>query len=147
MRVSDDAACRRVNEAPENEQASHQERPLHARSGVATARATFLINHFELFGLKQVWQALRGRQPTMPGFREPFLYRLVRHPLNVGWIITFWAIPVMSYGHLLFAVVASGYILIAVHFEERDLRRAHPEYADYSRRVPMLIPRWKARKA
>ena len=102
--------------------------------------STFLINHFELFGLQQVWQNLRGKRATEARFREPLLYKIVRHPLYVGWLMTFWAIPTMTLGHLVFAIGASAYILVAIQFEERDLIRAHPEYAEYRRRVPMLIP-------
>lgn len=102
--------------------------------------ATFLINHFELFGLRQVWRHLRGLGPTPVEFKEPFLYKVVRHPLYVGWITAFWAIPTMTAGHLVFALVATGYILVAIQLEERDLMSFHPEYAEYLKRVPMLIP-------
>ncbi len=108
--------------------------------------STFLINHFDLFGLRQVWQYLRGRDATPVGFGEPLLYKLVRHPLYVGFIVAFWAIPTMTTGHLEFALGATGYILVAVRFEERDLRRLHPEYAGYSHRVPMLIPELGTRR-
>jgi protein-S-isoprenylcysteine O-methyltransferase Ste14 len=102
--------------------------------------STFLINHFDLFGLRQVWFALRG-EPYQPlPFKTPFLYRYVRHPLYVGWFIVFWAAPSMSMTHLLFALATSAYILIAIQFEERDLMAIHPEYAGYRRSVPMLVP-------
>ena len=107
--------------------------------------STFLINHFELFGLTQVWRYLRGVGSPPARFKTPLLYRIVRHPLYVGWIIAFWAIPTMTVGHLVFALGATGYILVAIWFEERDLMDFHPEYAEYRKRVPMLVPglRWK----
>jgi protein-S-isoprenylcysteine O-methyltransferase Ste14 len=102
---------------------------------------TFLINHFDLFGLRQVWLHLRGRPYTPLHFGTPGPYRVVRHPLYVGWFLAFWATPTMTVTHLLFAVMTTGYILIAIQLEERDLVDAHPEYAEYRRRVPMLVPR------
>jgi methanethiol S-methyltransferase len=101
---------------------------------------TFLINHFDLFGLRQVWLHLRGRPYQPLPFTMPGPYRLVRHPLYVGWLFAFWATPTMTVTHLLFAVATTAYILIAIRFEERDLVDVHPEYADYRKRVPMLIP-------
>ena len=109
--------------------------------------STFLINHFELFGLRQVWRPLKGLPPAENAFREPSLYRFVRHPLYVGWFFAFWAIPTMTAGHLLFAAVASAYILVAIQLEERDLIRFHPEFAGYRERVPMLIPRLVRKRA
>jgi protein-S-isoprenylcysteine O-methyltransferase Ste14 len=104
--------------------------------------STFLIGHFDLFGLKQVLAASRERRYAEPSFREPVLYRLVRHPLMVGFLISFWAVPDMSVGRLLFAAVASGYILVAVRLEEHDLRRQLGEpYQRYLDRVPRFIPR------
>lgn len=102
---------------------------------------TFLINHFDLFGLRQVWLFLRGKPYTNVRFVTPLPYRIVRHPLYVGWLLAFWCAPTMSATHLLFAIGTTAYILIAIQFEERDLRTAHPEYAEYQRRVPMLVPR------
>jgi methanethiol S-methyltransferase len=102
--------------------------------------STFLINHFDLFGLRQVWLYFRRRPYTEIPFRTPALYKLVRHPLYVGWLFAFWCAPTMTAAHLLFAVLTTAYILIAIQFEERDLTRAFPEYATYRERVPMLIP-------
>jgi protein-S-isoprenylcysteine O-methyltransferase Ste14 len=102
--------------------------------------ATFLINHFDLFGLRQVWLNLRGVPYTNLAFSTPGLYRIVRHPLYVGWLLMFWAAPVMTVAHLVFALGTTIYILIAIQFEERDLVQAHTEYAEYRRRVPMIIP-------
>jgi len=102
--------------------------------------ATFVINHFDLFGLRQVWRNLRGQPQSELCFTTPFLYRIVRHPLYVGWFFAFWCTPVMTATHLFFAMVTTSYILIAIRFEERDLIRMHPEYAEYRKQVPMLIP-------
>ena len=105
--------------------------------------ATFLINHFDLFGLRQVWLYLVGKEYTLLKFGTPGLYKWVRHPLYVGWFFAFWATPTMTVAHLVFALLTTGYILIAIQLEERDLLDVHPEYAGYRKRVPMLIPRFR----
>jgi protein-S-isoprenylcysteine O-methyltransferase Ste14 len=104
--------------------------------------STFMIGHFEMFGMRQVLSRARVVSDAESGFREPWFYRLVRHPLMVGFFIVFWAVPEMSYGRLFFAVASTGYILIAVRFEEHDLRRdLGEEYERYAERVPRFIPR------
>ncbi len=110
---------------------------------------TFLIDHFDLFGLAQVWRQLRGTAHAEPRFRTPSLYRLVRHPLYVGWLVIFWAAPTMTAAHLLFALVTTAYILVAIRLEERDLLRFHgADYAAWRARTPMLLPRlFGSRKA
>lgn len=103
--------------------------------------STFLINHFDLFGLRQVYLYQRGKAYTEVGFKMHFLYKLVRHPLLLGFIIAFWATPTMTLGHLLFALVTTAYMLIAIQLEERDSLHAHgATYAAYQRQVPMLLP-------
>ena len=103
--------------------------------------STFLINHFELFGLRQVVARLLGWQIPAPVFRTPFLYKRIRHPLYLGFLLAFWATPVMTVGHLLFAVGMTVYILIGIYFEERDLVDLFgDEYRRYREKVSMLIP-------
>lgn len=103
--------------------------------------STFLINHFELFGLQQAWFNLQGREAGRPQMRKPMLYKLVRHPLYLGFFIAFWSTPVMSYGHLLLAGGMSVFMLVAIRLEERDLvAQFGQDYEEYRGRVGMLIP-------
>ena len=114
---------------------------LYAAGWLTVLIATFLINHFDLFGLRQVSLYLARKLYTYLEFRTPLFYRYVRHPLYVGWLIAFWATPTMTGAHLLFAVLTSAYILMAIRWEEHDLVIVHgSKYQDYRKRVPKLIP-------
>jgi protein-S-isoprenylcysteine O-methyltransferase Ste14 len=124
----------------ENESAQILIHVLFAFGWLLVLVSTFLINHFDLFGLRQVWLNLNNLPYTPLNFKMPFLYGLVRHPLYLGWLFAFWATPTMTIAHLVFAVATTAYILIAIQLEERDLMDAHPEYAQYRRATPMIIP-------
>jgi methanethiol S-methyltransferase len=103
--------------------------------------STFLLNHFELFGLQQAWQNLRNRTAADPQFRTPFFYRLVRHPLYTGFLIAFWAAPVMTVSRMVFAAGMTAFVLVAIRLEERDLVAFFGDrYRDYRRQVGMLLP-------
>lgn len=115
---------------------------LSAAGWVTVLYATFLIDHFELFGLRQALRHAAGRAPRPAVFRERSLYRVTRHPLMLGFLVAFWSVPVMRWDGLLFAATVTAYVLgLGLVLEERDLRAAHGErYADYARRVPRLLP-------
>jgi methanethiol S-methyltransferase len=106
--------------------------------------STFLINHFELFGLHQVVLHLFGRKAAEPHFKAPAFYKVVRHPIYLGFIIAFWAAPTMTFGHLLFTGVTTAYIMVGIMLEERDLLELFgDEYRRYRQRVSMLVPFWR----
>jgi protein-S-isoprenylcysteine O-methyltransferase Ste14 len=103
--------------------------------------STFLINHFDLFGLRQTWMYFRGKPYTQLVFRLPDFYKIVRHPLYVGFLVAFWSASTMTFTHLLFAILTTGYILVAIRFEEKDLIKQFGEkYIDYKKVAPMLLP-------
>jgi protein-S-isoprenylcysteine O-methyltransferase Ste14 len=115
---------------------------LFATGWLMVPTVSLMINHFDLFGTRQVWLYLRGREYTSLPFRTPMLYSQIRHPLYIGWALAFWATPTMTVGHLLLAAGMTAYMLLAVVFEERDLL-AHfgRQYEEYRNRVPMFVPR------
>jgi protein-S-isoprenylcysteine O-methyltransferase Ste14 len=114
---------------------------LQAMGWALVLLSSFLINHFELFGLQQVYLHWRSREPTPPKFRLPWLYRLIRHPLMLGFLVAFWSTPHMTQGHLVFTLAMTAYIFVGIHFEERDLVRNFGEqYREYQQCTGMILP-------
>src|SRR5512145_3229872 len=129
----------------ENEAARFILWTLFAAGWATVLIVTFLINHFDLFGLRQVWLPLLGRPYTPVTFRTPLPYRFVRHPLYFGFLLAFWMTPTMTLAHLVFAFATPAYIVLAIQFEERDLLAEHgAAYAEYRKKVPMLLPALRA---
>ena len=118
---------------------------LFATGWAMVLTASFLINHFDLFGLRQVWLYFRGKPYTPVKFGTPWLYRYVRHPLYVGFLIGMWAAPTMTVAHLVFSLLCTGYIFVGAFLEERDLAKSLPEYKQYKKEVPMFVPKIKTR--
>jgi protein-S-isoprenylcysteine O-methyltransferase Ste14 len=102
--------------------------------------STFLLNHFDLFGLRQIWLNFRNKPYQQLHFSMPWVYKLIRHPLYLGFLLALWATPTMTIAHLVLAGALTTYIFIGIRLEEKDLIDAHPEYADYRKEVPMVVP-------
>lgn len=121
---------------------------LYAFGWITVLVTTFLINHFDLFGLRQVWLYLIGKKYTNLGFVTPGPYKMIRHPLYLGWLLVFWSTPVMTVAHLFFAVVTTAYIFFAIKLEEKDLVSIHGrDYAEYKNKTPMIFPTGKQKKS